>query len=96
MPRKRRTFYPKRQRRPAADRRSSGDPMVDAEATRLADSFELDQLQGMLLQAQQAYDNADRLSQEQPGPQALREYRSAEKTLAATQRAVAIASEPLD
>lgn len=91
-PRKRRTFYPKRRRRPATNGGSSVDPMVDIEAKRLAETFALQQLQGMLIQAQEAYDDADRESQERPSPQALQHYRSAERALAATQRALALAA----
>ena len=91
MARKRRTFYPKRQRRPA-DGGSSVDPKVDIEAKRLAETFGPEQLQGLLVQAQEAYDNADRESLQDPSPQALRNYKSAERSLAATQRALEIVS----
>ena len=92
MPRKRRTFYPKRNRRPATNGGSSVDPMVDIEAKRLAETFGPEQLQGLLAQAQETYDNADRESQQDPSPQALRNYRSAERSLAATQRALEMVS----
>jgi len=91
-PRKRRTFYPKRRRQPSNHDRPSVDPIVDAEARRLADTFGLEQLQGVLLRAQEAYDDADRESQERPSPQALSQYRAAERALAAAQRAINLVS----
>ena len=62
--------------------------MVDIEARRLAETFGQPQLETLLAEAQEAFDNADRISQEQPSPQALTAYRSAERRLQATERAL--------
>ena len=68
--------------------------MLDAGARRVLDAHgnDVGRLEALVRNLQQLRDDADRLAFEEPSPDALREYRRAERELNEAKRALAMAS----
>ncbi len=68
--------------------------MLDAGARRVLDAHgnDVGRLEVLVRNLQQLRDDADRLAFEEPSPDALREYRRAERELNEAKRALAMAS----
>jgi hypothetical protein len=90
----------RQQRRPAFRPRKSdrsGAPVdtavLDAGARRVLDAHghDVTRLQALVRDLQQLRDEADRLAFEEPSPDALREYRRADRELAEAKRALTLA-----
>jgi len=69
--------------------------MLDAGARRVLDAHghDVDRLQALVRNLQQLRDDADRLAFEEPSPDALREYRRAERELTEAKRALSMAGD---
>jgi len=91
----------RQQRRPAYRPRKSDradgpvdTALLDAGARRVLDAHghDVDRLQALVRNLQQLRDDADRLAFEEPSPDALREYRRAERELNEAKRALTMAA----
>lgn len=91
-PRKRQRYRKPFQRTANArpDQRVS-DQALDAAARNLCSSHSLAELRSLVQQSREAFQFADQLAQQDPSPQALRSYRSAERILAEVERALSLA-----
>ncbi|HEV7665929.1 MAG TPA: hypothetical protein VGQ62_20530 [Chloroflexota bacterium] len=69
--------------------------MLDAGARRVLDAHghDVSRLEALVRDLQQLRDDADRLAFEEPSPDALREYRRAERELNEAKRALSLASD---
>jgi hypothetical protein len=69
--------------------------MLDAGARRVLDAqgHDISRLEALVRNLQQLRDDADRLAFEEPSPDALREYRRAERELNEAKRALSMAGE---
>jgi hypothetical protein len=95
-------LMPRRQQRRPAHRprksdRSDGPvdtAFLDASARRILDAngHDVDRLQALVRNLQQLRDDADRVAFEEPSPDALREYRRADRELNEAKRALTMAS----
>lgn len=92
----------RQQRRPAYRPRKNergGEPIdtavLDAGARRVLDAHghDVSRLEALVRDLQQLRDDADRLAFEEPSPDALREYRRAERELNEAKRALSLASD---
>ena|SRR5207248_231654 len=95
-------LMPRRQQRRPAYRPRKSDradgpvdtALLDAGARRVLDAHghDVDRLQALVRNLQQLRDDADRVAFEEPSPDALREYRRADRELAEAKRALNMAS----
>lgn len=92
MPKKKRYFPRRRNTGNDEQRTAEADARIQRAAQDLANNRSVDELKSMLLQSQQAFDEADRRSMDDPGPVALERYRYASRVLAEVERALELAS----
>ncbi|MBI4492260.1 MAG: hypothetical protein HY690_05650 [Chloroflexi bacterium] len=94
-PRRRQQYRRPPRRRPGEDRpdHRASDQALNAAARHLLSLHSLPELRALVTQSREAFEWADQQARQQPSPEALRRYRSAERSLAEAERALALAED---
>ena len=92
MPRRQQRRPINRKGMPRAPHEDTGALEADARRVLAAHGGDPRRLEALVRDLQQLRDEADRVAFEEPSPDALREYRRADRALAEAQRAFAMAS----